>query len=328
MWKISKKLYDIFNDDPFRSELLQQKPLIQNPEEKPFYERKADEFYYINVKMQPWLRNSARCRWYKKNLPDLYKRRQMLSFIRKVSRPELPLYLDFLRWLFIDLLRGKTKRFWGIYQFVALPGEGKTMSMVAHMERARKEHGKLYIATNFGYIHQDMYIEHWTDIIKAAIYAHDKGFACIIAIDEIHVLFDSSDWRNFPAELLALLSFNRKYGLQFLCSSQIYERIPKKVRDIANYTVICKNVWDSDRLFRNYYFTKKDYDSLFSGQKAKAEFIREFVAGDDFYQLYDTLEQINKMTESAMKEKTRKQEAFDLLFGNKEDPSGADAGGA
>lgn len=193
------------------------------------------------------------------------------------------------------------------------------MSMVAHMERARIRTPNIYIATNFGYVHQDFHITHWTDIIKAALYAKDASIPCIIAIDEVHVLFDSADWRSFPAELLALLSFNRKFSLQFLCSSQIYERIPKKIRDIANYTVICKNILSSDRLFRNYYFTKADYESSFDGKRVSAQFIREYVASDSFYALYDTLEQITKMTETAMEEKNRKKEAFELLFGTSED---------
>jgi predicted house-cleaning noncanonical NTP pyrophosphatase (MazG superfamily) len=146
---------------------------------------------------------------------------------------------------------------------------------------------------------------------------------CLIALDEIHVTFDSAEWKSFPAEILAMLSFNRKYGLQFLCSSQIYERIPKKVRDIANFTVICKNILRADRLFRCYYFEKSDYEAKFEGKKKRAKFIKEFIADDNFYALYDTLEQVDIMIESAKKEKDLKQKAFELLFDspNEEDMS-------
>ncbi len=334
---LPEKLRNLLNDEPLPDPEYQQNPFPETDSEKSrpaskvpesFYERKAAAFRQINQDMQPWLRNSARCRWYKKNLPLLYQRRQLLRFIRILSRPKLPLWPDFFRWMLIDLLRGRNRRFWGIYQFVALPGEGKTKSMVAHMERARAKDPNLYIATNFGYIHQDAYVSHWTDLIKAAMYAKNHRRRCIIAVDEIHVLFDSADWRSFPAELLALLSFNRKFSLQFLCSSQIYERIPKKVRDIANYTVICKNIWSSDRLFRNYYFTKSDYESSFDGKKVSAQFVREFVASDSFYRLYDTLEQINRMTEEAVKDRNKKQEAFELLFGTPSEEPGEAARGA
>lgn len=255
---------------------------------------------------------------------SLYSRYRILCFIDKLATKRIKfIYFDFLRWLLVDLLRGKQKRSFGIYQFVALPSEGKTMSMVAHMERFRADmerRGEKYvIATNFNYKHQSYKIAHWLDMVKIAKDCYKNHIYCLIAMDEIHVTFDSSAWKDFPAEMLAMLSFNRKYGLQFICSSQIYERIPKKIRDIANFTVICKNVLHSDRYFRNYYFAKTDYESQFEGKKAKCKFIKEFIADDNFYKLYDTLEQVDNMTENAQKEKNAKEKAFAILFGKEEE---------
>lgn len=285
----------------------------------PFFEEKAQYFQGISVKKKK--------DWYYENYdfdPDIVKLRlrirKMCNFLIGLN---LPKYLSFLRWILVDFLRAKQRKFWGVYQFVALPGEGKTISMVAHMERARKMYPDIVIGTNFHYKYQQFGIEHWLDIVKIAKFARSHGRKCIIAVDEIHTTFDSSDWRSFPPELLALLSFNRKFSLQFLCSAQIYERIPKKIRDIANYTVICKNVWGMDRLFKSYYFTKSDYDERFDGKRKSAEFIRDFVADDELYSLYDTLEQVDRMTEDAKKEKDNREQALELLFGNSPD---ADAG--
>lgn len=243
---------------------------------------------------------------------------KLRCYVHRLTMKKLPLYLSFARWLYIDILRGKVRRKHGIYQFVALPGEGKTMSMVAHMERFRKECQekgvKYVIGTNFTYRHNDYHINHWTDMVRISKDCYKNHVRCLIALDEIHISFDSSDWKNFPPEILAMLSFNRKYGLQFLCSSQIYERIPKKVRDIANFTVICKNILHSDRLFRCYYFEKSDYEAKFEGKRKRAKFVREFIADDKFYKLYNTLEQIDMMIENAGKEKDLKKQAFELLF--------------
>ncbi len=274
----------------------------------PFYERKEEAFKGLKTDKQ-------KIRWYYANY-EVYKTR--ISLKRKIKWlkhfKRLPLHIDFIRWILVDFLSGKQRRFWGIYQFVALPGEGKTMSMVAHAERARKAYPDMVIGANFSYVHAEYTIEHWLDIIKISKEARDRGVPCLIMMDEIHVTFDSSDWKSFPAELLALLSFNRKFELQFLCSAQIYERIPKKIRDIANYTVICKNIWGCDRLFRCFYFAKDNYDEAFSGKKAKAEFIRDYIADDDFYALYNTLEQVDRLKLSAEKEKDKRQEALSILF--------------
>lgn len=279
----------------------------------PFLERKQI-YFSEHAKMKD------RKKWYFRHYTYYRARLRNKHRIDFLENLHLPLWLSFIRWLVIDILRGKERRFWGIYQFVALPGEGKTLSMVAHMERALADNPDLIIGTNFNYKNQLYHIDHWSDIIKIALTAKKQRRPCIIAMDEIHVTFDASDWQKFPAELLALLSFNRKFSLQFLCSSQIYERIPRKIRDIANYTVICKNVWKADRYFVNYYFEKNNYEASFSGKRAKAEFIREFVADDKLYSLYDTLQQVENMTAKAKDEQDKKKAAFDLLFGGNNEP--------
>jgi len=263
----------------------------------------------------------ARKRWYRKNRPGLCYRQRCNKIVRILKKPRLPKLLNFVRWVIVDSVRDKPRKFWGIYQFVALPGEGKTISMVSHMERAIKREGRenIFIATNFYYSKEDWEIHHWMDIIQAASYARKCKMKCIIAIDEIHTTFDSSDWKNFPAEMLALLSFNRKYGLQFLCSAQIYERIPKKVRDIANYTVICKNTLGLDRHFKNYYHTKDNYDAAFTGKRKRADMIYTYVADDNLYSCYDTLRQVERMASTAKKEENKRKEAFEILFGGRDD---------
>lgn len=281
----------------------------------PFYEEKARLFESYSL--------ADKKKWYKRTYREKLFLIHRIQHLKSLKR--LPIHLDFMRWFLIDILSGKMRRFWGIYQFVALPGEGKTMSMVAHVERARKSFPDLIIGANFGYKYATHRIYHWEDIITISMEARKLHRPCIIMMDEIHVTFDSSDWRSFPPELLALLSFNRKFELEFLCTSQIYERIPKKIRDIANYTIICKNVLSADRLFRCYYYAKDDYEASFSGKKAKAQFIREFIADDDFYNLYDTLEQVDQMKLSAKEEKDKREEAFNLLFGKSESEEASDS---
>lgn len=287
---------------------------MKNVKYSSFFELKASEFANLSLK--------KRKKWYLSHYEKYKIRLLCRKRIRHLKKyKHLPKWFNFFRWVLIDFYKGKQRRFWGIYQFVALPGEGKTLSMVAHCERARKAYPDMVIGANFGYKYATDYIEHWEDIIKISMKARQLKRPCIIMMDEIHVTFDSSDWHSFPAELLALLSFNRKFELEFLCTAQIYERIPKKIRDIANYTVICRNVLSADRYFKNYYFQKDDYDSVFAGKKAKAKFIREFIADDDFYDLYDTFEQVDQMKLNAQQEKDKRKEAFDILFGKNEEDS-------
>lgn len=274
----------------------------------PFFERKAAYF-----SDHP---DSKQCKkWYFANYVYYRDRLRIKHRIERLIRLKLPLHLSFIRWMIVDNLRGRPRRFKDIYQFVGLPGEGKTLSMVAHIERALENNPDVLIATNFHYQKEAAAIGHWIDIINFALNANRMHRPCLIAIDEIQNTFDSTEWKNFPAPLYSLLSFNRKLNMQFLCSAQIYERIPSKIRQLANYTVICKNVWKADRYFINYYFEKNNYESSFDGKRKKAEFIREFIATDEMYSLYNTFEQVKAIKGKAEEEKAKKQEAFDLLFG-------------
>lgn len=294
------------------------KKFRRKKKESPYSTLELKNIYLNHENLSARLRSRRLRRWYRRNRKDLCFKLRLRKVIQFLIRLRIPFQIpSAIRWVIVDFLRAKPRKFWGIYQFVALPGEGKTLSMVAQMERVRKELGpeNVYIATNFCYKHENMMIDHWTDMIKASKYANDHHMHSVIALDEIHTTFDASDWKSFPPELLALLSFNRKYGMQFLCSSQIYDRIPKKVRDIANYTVICKNALGLDRYFLNFYYGKNDYEDKFSGKLKHAQFIRTYVASDDLYALYDTLRQVDRMTAKAQEEQDKRQAAMDLLFG-------------
>lgn len=304
---LANRLIDLYRIKRIRRKFSEIQP------DKPYLERKAILFEALTLVDRRY--------WYFVENEARYPYMMTMRKVNCLKRIKLPFWLSFVRWVWIDFLLCKGRSFWGIYQFVALPGEGKTLSMVAHMERVRDPNSRSYqpgvkFATNFNYKNQDFAITHWSDIITFAKRCRDTNCPCCIAIDEIHVTFDSSDWKSFPQEMLALLSFNRKFRLQFLCSSQMYERIPKKVRDIANYTVICKNILGLDRAFVNYYFKKDNYERTFEGKKARADFIRQYIASDDLYALYNTLEQVERMTADAKVESTRKEQAFELLFGS------------
>lgn len=314
----------MFNFDRNQSELLHitkdssftEHSLLKN--ELNFWEKKS--LYFAE---HPSCKE--RKKWYFDHYVYYRYRLRQQHWIKWLIALKLPLHLSFIRWLIVDFMRGKARRFKDIYQFVGLPGEGKTISMVAHIERALENNPDLIVATNFHYARENYVIGHWIDIIKVSLDAHKNHRPCLIAIDEVQNTFDATEWKNFPGPLYSLLSFNRKLNLQFLCSAQIYERIPSKIRQLANYTVICKNVWKADRYFINYYFEKNNYESTFAGKRKKAEFIREFIADDDLYSKYNTFEQIQTIKGKAEEEKTKKQEAFDLLFGSAEEDAEPEA---
>ena len=83
-----------------------------------------------------------------------------------------------------------------------------------------------------------------------------------------------------------------------------------------------------DRYFINYYFEKNDYESSFTGKRAKAQFVKDFVATDDLYSRYDTFEQIKAIKGKACDEKDAMQKAYDLLFSREQEEDNENIKGA
>ena len=187
------------------------------------------------------------------------------------------------------MLRGKDYPIWGIYIFVAKPGNGKTISMTEHIERVKKTHPNIKVYTNFNYVGQDGIISCWQDIV-------DAPDNCLIGVDELHMLASSGSWQDFPIELLGEITQNRHSRKQFITSTQDYDLISVNFKRVCNYVVLCKNVWGLDRLFQNHYFDRGAYESKsFLANIKKCNFSRYFVASDKTYARYNTLEKITSM---------------------------------
>lgn len=228
-------------------------------------------------------------RYFKKRYPKskfFITCKQLRSMLEHL--PKMPLVFEYIKWSLYDFLSPVVSKNWGIYCFIGLPSQGKTMSMTAHIERVKKKNKDIIIATNYGYKYQNFSIRNWQDIIDITKYCNMLKKKVLVAIDEVHLTFDATDYKKFPLELQALLSQNRHYNLQFLCSSQRYDRIPAKIRGLANYVVLSKNVFSSDRLFMNYYVECLNYEDGFTGKTKEADFTRLYVADNNLRKSYDT----------------------------------------
>lgn len=211
---------------------------------------------------------------------------------------------EFLRWKFIDLYRNivrlwrkeeKKVHLYGIYGFFGLPGKGKTMAMVYLLNRYRKKYGdKIYIMTNFHFKGQDFEFRSWRDLLKE----YDKPLVC--AWDEVQNEFNSRDFRNFPVELLTLLTQNRKgNGKQILYTAQRWSRVDKVFRELTHYAIECNTI--AGRLTRLRYYHWEDYQQLHATNNVDARMrikpvkIESFVQSDELREMYDSY----KMLESA-----------------------------
>lgn len=201
--------------------------------------------------------------------------------------------VNFFRFVYVswsDLIRkiksGRSKEFdgYGVYMFVGLPGSGKTISVVEYLNRMRKKYGEgVKIYTNFRYNKEDAPVRSWRDLINY------PGPA-VFVLDEVQLTFNSRSWKDFPPEMVTLLTQNRKMRKQIITTSQSFERVDKVFRELVNYVIECRCV--GGRWIFQKWFEKEDYvlgganDNIRHRRRAKRY---NFIALDDIYNSYDTL---------------------------------------
>lgn len=169
--------------------------------------------------------------------------------------------IGFVKWKIVDFFRfiknrNKKPHLYGIYGFFGLPGHGKTISMSYELLNLRKKYGDdIYIFTNYGFLGEDKPFLNWRMLLDE----YDKP--CIFAWDEVQNEFNSRDFKNFPIELLTLLTQNRKgNGKRIYYTAQRYSRVDKVFRELSFLVGDCRTIMG--RYTRVRWFDTEDYEML------------------------------------------------------------------
>ena len=207
----------------------------------------------------------------------------------------------FILWNIIDFYRFirdrkvKKPHLYGIYGYFGLWGQGKTISMVEELYSLRQKYNNdIYIFTNFGFSLEDKAFDDWRMLLDE----YDKS--AIFAWDEIQNEFTSRDFKNFPTELLTLLTQNRKgNGKRIYYTAQRFARVDKIFRELTYMCFECKTIIPRLTSCAGYYW--EDYEMLFSvknvdvKRKIRPRKRHIYIQTDKIRNMYDSY----KMLESA-----------------------------
>lgn len=205
--------------------------------------------------------------------------------------------LKVLRWNLIDLWRffrnPRKVHLYGIWLYCGLYGQGKTMALTEYLARMRKKYGdKIYISTNYGFKDEDFPLTNWKDLLTE----YDKPV--IFGYDEIQNEFNSRDYKNFPYELVKLLTQNRKgNGKQIVGTAQRYGRVDKTIRELCTHVVECKKAWFG-RVTKTRSYDVEDYEQFLHEvdvmKKRKIPFKRyKFIQTDELRNAYDSFKMLD-----------------------------------
>ena len=212
---------------------------------------------------------------------------------------QLPFLIMVFRWLIVDFIRLFTEprklHLYGIWLYCGLYGQGKTMALTEYLTRMRKKYGdKIYISTNYGFKGEDFPLTTWQELLTE----YDRPV--IFGYDEIQNEFNSRDYKNFPYELVKLLTQNRKgHGKQIVGTAQRFTRVDKTIRELCTHVVECKKAWFG-RVTKLKKYDVEDYEMFLNEidvmKKHKIPCQRySFIQTDELRNSYDSF----KMLESA-----------------------------
>lgn len=205
-------------------------------------------------------------------------------------------FFQFIYWKLVDFVRfcknpKRDLHLYGIWLYCGLYGGGKTMALSQYLTKMRERYGnRIYISTNYGFKDEDFPLCDWHELLTN----YDRPV--IFGYDEIQNEFNSRDYKNFPYELVRLLTQNRKgHGKQIVGTAQRYGRVDKVIRELCTHVVECHT------LFGRWTFTKKygveDYEEMLHQvdvlKKHKVPCRRKsFVQTDRLRQSYDSFQML------------------------------------
>lgn len=115
----------------------------------------------------------------------------------------------------------------GCIIFTGRQGAGKTVALVEFMRSMQNTYPMAQVITNLGYKYENAVLDDWRPLIT-----YKNGiFGVIAAIDEMQNWFSSNQSKDFPPEMLQVITQNRKNRRIILGTSQVFTRLSKPLRE-------------------------------------------------------------------------------------------------
>lgn len=184
----------------------------------------------------------------------------------------------------------------GCIIFTGRQGFGKTISAIEFIRHMQFEYQNLKVITNAGYANEDMPLYDWKPLIT---YTNGIYGVCVF-IDEMQNWFSSNDSKNFPPEMLEVITQNRKNRRIILGTAQCFNRLSKPIREQATEVRQCYTIL---RCF-TFVIRREPYlDSEGNVVKMKYRGMYFFVHDEDLRNSYDTYKVISSLARSGFQPK-------------------------
>lgn len=184
----------------------------------------------------------------------------------------------------------------GCVIFEGRQGAGKTISMIEYARSMQKEYPKALCTTNLGYKYENTPLEDWRMLMN---YKNDI-YGVIVVLDELQNWFSSNDSKNFPPEMLTIITQNRKNRRIILGTAQNFYLLAKAIRSQATEVRRCSTLFGALTIVRRF---EPILDSDGNVQEFKKIGWYFFVHDKELRECYDTYKVINRLSKVGFQDK-------------------------
>lgn len=188
----------------------------------------------------------------------------------------------------------------GMIIFEGRQGSGKTISLVRYMKDMQYEYPDALCTTNLAYTDENKPLKTWTMLID-----YKNGYkGVIVAMDELQNWFSSNDSKNFPPEMLSVITQNRKNRRIILGTSQNFYLLAKAIRSQATEVRRCATYFGCLTVVRR---LEPILDSEGNVMEWKKRGIYCFVHDKELRESYNTWKVIENLRKSGFKENVSRE---------------------
>lgn len=228
------------------------------------------------------------------------KRIQKGSHIRRKKRSVLArLFIDLPRRISADMFEKKPDffKYQGLIIYEGRQGEGKTIAMIHDTMEIQNEYPKCKCLSNIDFVGQDEDLDDWHKLVD-----YKNGIYGVIAIlDETQNWFGSNQSRDFPPEMLEVITQNRKNRRVILGTAQNFYLLAKAIRSQCTEVRRCSTYFGALTIVRRFYPVLDSNGDVKEWKKRGMYF---FVHDDKLRNAYDTYHVVESLSKSGFQPRT------------------------
>ena len=234
-------------------------------------------------------------------LLNIFNGRMLKKGSRKVLKKETFFYKVFYKLpkQIVEDIFNKDPDFFshqGCVIFEGRQGAGKTISMIEYARRMQQDYPRALCTSNLGYKKENVELEDWRMLLD---YKNDI-YGVIVVIDELQNWFSSNDSKNFPPDMLEIITQNRKNRRILLGTAQNFYLLAKAIRSQATEVRRCSTLFGALTIVRR-------FEPILDSDGNVKEFKRLgsyfFVHDKDLRESYDTYKVIKRLSKVGFQDK-------------------------